>query len=437
MQELHAMNFIGPFGKLSVTIELLVFTAIVLRQYDGQRNLLKAALCSLTMGVLINIGLLLIRTVLPYGNDVQMYLQLFVTLSMTLLWYRLSLNQALYVMGITYAMQYIAYSVWYSACVLLLPDFQFFVNTWATSVLYVIAMLLNMAILWRFTKAYKYMSQIQKFSLPILIFFLVVIWAATTLTMWAFELSSLRDIMMVKLMSSCICGLSMACVSLILVHQQVKINQAMQALLLERQKAEFERTQQNMEAINIKCHDLKYQVRSLYKKMKGDEETGLKEIESMIDQFQCSYHTGNEALDIIISEKALLCEQKKIVFTFMGDGSLMKLLADVDIYRLFNNAIDNAIEAVEKVAPEKRVISVSILRKGPFASVHVENYCTGNMKLVDGLPQTSKEDKLNHGFGVRSIKMITEQYGGELFLRCEEDVFILDLLFPVGSRERP
>lgn len=56
-------------------------------------------------------------------------------------------------------------------------------------------------------------------------------------------------------------------------------------------------------------------------------------------------HTGNDALDAILSEKGLACEQGGIAFRCMADGAAVGFMAPTDIYSLFGNALDNAIEA--------------------------------------------------------------------------------------------
>lgn len=424
------MQYIGPYGEYSLMIDLLIFAMIPLRSYDRSRNIPLTFLVSMIVGVVLNVALVAVRSIVTINDDVYLYLRLFIVFFIILFIYRIPFRQAMYIMGLAYAAQYIMYAIWVDVCVFFVPDFQFMVNTWLCTLIYYVDLLLNVLLLWRITKVHQYLATIKKFSLPVLLSFVLVVLAATAMTRWAFDLDSMKKIALVSSCAAVVCGLSMSYASLLLVHNQVKTEQALHNLLIERQKTEYQLSQQSIEALNIKCHDLKYQVRALYKKMKSGETADLKEIESTIDQFQCSYHTGHDALDVIISEKARLCDQKQIAFTFMGDGSLLRHVDDVDIYRLFSNAIDNAIEAVEKTEPEKRIIGVNVTHKGPFVAVHFENYCDIEVQMVGGMPQTSKADKENHGFGVRSIKMIADKYQAEFLLSCKNDVFTLDLLFP-------
>ena len=47
----------------------------------------------------------------------------------------------------------------------------------------------------------------------------------------------------------------------------------------------------------------------------------------------------------------------------------------------------------------------------------------------DGLPETTKEDKNYHGFGVKSIRYIVERYHGTIFMRSEKERFLTDIIF--------
>ena len=52
-----------------------------------------------------------------------------------------------------------------------------------------------------------------------------------------------------------------------------------------------------------------------------------------------------------------------------------------------------------------------------------------DIEFKDGLPQTTKGDTQWHGFGMQSIKMIVQKYGGELSAYVVDDIFHLSILF--------
>ena len=56
--------------------------------------------------------------------------------------------------------------------------------------------------------------------------------------------------------------------------------------------------------------------------------------------------------------------------------------------------------------------------------------CLLPLRLENGLPVTSKQDRLNHGFGTRSMQLLVEKYGGELTFQQEADVVNIYMLLP-------
>ena len=181
--------------------------------------------------------------------------------------------------------------------------------------------------------------------------------------------------------------------------------------------------------INIKCHDMKYEIARL---MKSGDKDAATELNDMISIYDSSVKTGNEVLDIILTEKSLACNKNKIKLSCMADGGVEIKINDGDLYALFGNIIDNAIEAVSKIDKvEKRCINVHIRKINDFVSINVDNYFVGEIAYTeDGFPVTTKPDAGDHGFGMRSIKTITENYGGTLSVVIKKDVFIVSLLFP-------
>lgn len=196
--------------------------------------------------------------------------------------------------------------------------------------------------------------------------------------------------------------------------------------LFREKNKQYESVKQNIDIINIKCHDLKQQIRTLKGNVAPDE---LESIEKAIDMYDASVKTGNEALDVILTEKSLLCGQNGIELLCMADGEKLDFMKPADIYSLFGNAIDNAIEAVIKLEGDDRCITCNVKSVGNIVSVHIENGFAGEVEFENGLPKTSKEDKNYHGYGMRSIKTVVDKYGGEMSVDIVDGVFNLNAVF--------
>lgn len=193
-------------------------------------------------------------------------------------------------------------------------------------------------------------------------------------------------------------------------------------------KEQYAVSKENVEMINVKCHDLKHQIRTLRKGGEINPEV-LAELEERIKIYDSEIKTGNPALDIILSEKSLTCTKNNIKLSCIVDGEKLGFIKEEDIYALFGNIIDNAIEAVTDVEESKRTISLSVKTVNNFLTIRETNYYEHEIKFVGGMPETRKPDKRYHGFGLKSIKYICEHYGGELTIAAENNIFDLSILF--------
>ena len=160
----------------------------------------------------------------------------------------------------------------------------------------------------------------------------------------------------------------------------------------------------------------------------------LKKIGKLVNIYDAAPHTQNAALDVALSGKMLACTNLGITMTCLADGRRIGFMEDSDIYALFGNILDNAIEATKTVPEEeKRIISLTIGTTGDLLLIDSQNYYAGEVHFVDGLPQTSKENKEYHGFGTRSIKTLTEKYGGDLKINAENGIFSLSIMMPIPT----
>ena len=203
-------------------------------------------------------------------------------------------------------------------------------------------------------------------------------------------------------------------------------------LLYERQK-QYQLSKENIEIINHKCHDLKHQLQALKHVDSKDMQQYIDEVEDSIMLYDHVVETENEVLNTILSEKSLYCEKHQITLTCIVDAAPMDFMSTMDIYALLGNALDNAIEAVSKYQDvEKRVVSLTISAKNDFLCIQTNNYVEGELQFKDGLPlSTKKRNRAYHGFGMKSMKHLTEKYGGTLVASQEKNIFTLQIILPM------
>ena len=198
--------------------------------------------------------------------------------------------------------------------------------------------------------------------------------------------------------------------------------------IIRQSEKQYEISKETINMINIKCHDIKYKLHSNI--LSKEEEKTLKDLENSISIYDTNIETGNKLLNVLFTEKSLYCEQKGIKFTCMIDGEKLNFIEDGDLYCLFGNITDNALEAVTQIEKvEKRIINMIVKSKGDLILIQSENFYSGDLRFENGFPITTKQDKNYHGFGMQSIKMIVDKYNGTMTTSAEDGIFHLNILF--------
>ena len=212
-----------------------------------------------------------------------------------------------------------------------------------------------------------------------------------------------------------------------------RAEEAMQMLRNEQRRFEYDK--QIHDAINIKCHDIRHQIAAIRSTSTDDAyRAELKKIGKLVDIYDSTPHSRNAALDLVLAGKMLTCNSLNITITCMADGRRLGFMEDCDVYALFGNILDNAIEAAGQMQdPQQRMITLTVETKGDFLVIECENYFAGELTFEDGLPLTTKADQENHGFGTHSIRLLAEKYDGFFKISSQDDIFTLSILLPIPA----
>ena len=144
--------------------------------------------------------------------------------------------------------------------------------------------------------------------------------------------------------------------------------------ILQMQYKNYQLSQESIEIVNQKYHDLKHQI-ALLKSEAGSRKSVeyLEKMEKEIKIYEAQNKTGNKVLDAVLTSKSLYCQNNGIGLTCVADGSVLNFMEDMDISALFGNILDNAIESVEKLRePKKRLIHLSVAKQKNFLRIRCE-----------------------------------------------------------------
>ncbi len=208
--------------------------------------------------------------------------------------------------------------------------------------------------------------------------------------------------------------------------------------MYRKQYDQYRYYQNSMEMIHVKYHDLKHQITGL--RGEADEEKRkqwLDKLEQELDENRLIEQTGNQVLDTMLAAKIFQARKNQIRITCVADGKLLNFMHVTDICTIFGNGLDNAIESVITLENQtKRLIHVTLREQKNFILINIANYIEEEIKLGKGeLPETSKQDKENHGYGLKSIRMTVEKYQGSMSVQAKNNWFELRILIPEKNKE--
>lgn len=193
----------------------------------------------------------------------------------------------------------------------------------------------------------------------------------------------------------------------------------------------FEMKKAYLDMINHKYHDMKHEIRAIRQMGQEERSERLDRLEQMIDGYQNLYQTGNEVLDTILNDKRRECENRKILLTCTANANTLDFIDVVDLNILLGNLFDNAIEAVNSLAEEQKVIDFKIFNDKQFLRIMESNYYEGDIQYdQDRLVSAKGQNGIYHGFGTQSMKHIVSRYHGEMEIETDHHIFRLHILIP-------
>ncbi len=208
------------------------------------------------------------------------------------------------------------------------------------------------------------------------------------------------------------------------------VQTAYRAQGLEMRQAYLNEKVHEEERVRGIYHDMKNHLLLLQAQAENGQEVqqSIQKLQSQIQEYENYHHTGNPFLDIIIRDKAKIAQEMEIDFNTIisfEDSAFIELL---DISTIFGNALDNAIEASEKLPKNQRLITVKASRVREMLVIVVENNTLYDCAETRG---TTKKDTFIHGFGLPNMKSTVEKYGGQCSTKAADGMFTLKIMIPI------
>ena len=159
----------------------------------------------------------------------------------------------------------------------------------------------------------------------------------------------------------------------------------------------------------------------------------IKEISKPILRLCNTVWTGIDVVDVVINSKLQRMQELHIESDINVELPENSNISSNDLCTILSNIIDNAIEATEQL-PENKWIHITMRRINYFLFIRVVNSCN-DVKKFEILPDTTKENKMFHGWGLQSVSDVVKKYEGTLECVNEKGEFAIKIMLPFDAKQ--
>ena len=181
-------------------------------------------------------------------------------------------------------------------------------------------------------------------------------------------------------------------------------------------------------------HDLKHHVFVL---KNFEKEGNYKGIHNYVEELDHEFFetkkrvwTGNQIADMILEQKKIQAEQEGIAFTIQAIPIVEWMFSDSETCSMLGNLLDNAIEACKRMEGNtNKWISIKIENQKQILFIKIENSVSEAPVMKNRRPVSTKQNKIRHGYGLKSVERIVNKYAGMITYQSKDSAFQVKILF--------
>ncbi len=175
-------------------------------------------------------------------------------------------------------------------------------------------------------------------------------------------------------------------------------------------------------------HNIKNHLMTIFSYIENsDNDEAKKYITRIIGNYQNKaevIHTGYPEIDGLLNYKLQPAVESGIKVNIKVSLSPYLNFSSFDMTVILGNLLDNALEAVSLVN-ENQFIDFGMSCSKGMMIIKISNPYKNAVKRENGKIVTSKEDKINHGIGLRSVNEILDKYNGMTKIDTHDNIFTI------------
>lgn len=221
-------------------------------------------------------------------------------------------------------------------------------------------------------------------------------------------------------------------------HQIKKDKQALQVKSelsrLQTEQSYYQILDQQNQQLMIYAHDAKKHLAAI-QALNEDPQINnyVAKLSEQLADYTRNCHSGNKLLDVMIHKYTVDCQMREIQFEYDVKVCNLSQLADIDLVAILGNLLDNAVAAAEK--SEKKRISLNTVHRNSYSIIILSNSCdTPPKRSGSGLLSTKTDNGL-HGFGLKSVAKVIQNYHGDYEWNYDENGKTFTVTVMIADKE--
>lgn len=190
-------------------------------------------------------------------------------------------------------------------------------------------------------------------------------------------------------------------------------------------EAHYKKMNDLLTSLRIMRHDSKYHQRVLMDFLQKGETAKAIEylggIQDELSKHELDSFCGNQVVNALLTWYAERCKALNINYTFKAAIPDNLSVADYDLCIVIGNLLENALAASQTLTNDRK-ITLNIMLHNDQLVIKAENNFD---KKKSEVPKDQTEGR---GLGLRSIRLITERYGGQFIVKTDSNVFTASVL---------
>ena len=134
------------------------------------------------------------------------------------------------------------------------------------------------------------------------------------------------------------------------------------------------------------------------------------------------FKTNNQIIDAILNQKFIQASNKNVILDVRATDLSQVNIDAYYLITIMSNAIDNAIEASQKVGIQQ-IVSIKLSIEQYLFIFSVINPTEEPVVIIENNIKTTKDDKLIHGNGLKNIALALQKCDGDYELGYENGYF--------------